>query len=156
MNTQAFQVDRAVAMQTYNEANADGKVLIKKLLGDADFGKITDRVKTFDDILAIAGKTMEQLSAGCETPDEIAYRQVKLIAEVYNEGTLLDPMDTEQVKYFPWFEITPNSGFGLSFCDDACWHSYSYVGLRLCFKSRELAIDAGKKFTEIYANLLIK
>lgn len=155
MDTQFIEIDRALALKTFNEAPADGKVWLKKVLGDA-LGKITDRVKNFDDILAIAGTTIDKLLAGTLTPDEIAYRQVKLIAEVYNEGTALDPTNPNQYKYYPWFEITSGSGFGLSYGGYVTWNSYSGVGVRLCFKSRELAIDAGKKFPEIYANLLIK
>lgn len=155
MEKEFIEIDRALALKTFNAAPADGKVWLKKVLGDA-LGKITDRVKNFDDILAIAGTTMEELTAGCRTPREIADRQVVLIAEVYNEGDVLDPMNTNQYKYYPWFRITPGSGFGLSCYYYDTWSSLSYVGVRHCYKNSDLAIDAGEKFTEIYANLLIK
>jgi hypothetical protein len=145
------------AVKTYPTADNSGKQILKGLFGEKIFNqKITERVKTFDDVLSIAGKTMEDMTRGCVDEQEVANRKVKLIAEVYNEGEVLDPMNTKQVKYYPWFEITPGSGFGLSydFCDS--WGSNADVGVRLCFKSSELAVDAGKKFTEIYASLLIK
>lgn len=115
---------------------------------------ITDRVKTFADIERISGKTLTKRDD--ETTDEFAYRQVKLIAEVYNEGEVLDPMNTAQYKYYPWHKIDSSSGFGLSFGDYVFWYSYSAVGVRLCFKNKDLAIDAGKKFIEIYSQLKIK
>lgn len=115
---------------------------------------IIDRVKTFDDIERISG--IKLIKREDETPDEYAYRQVKLIAQVYNEGETLDPIDTNQWKYYPWHRINNESGVGLS--DDDCdyWYSFSFVGVRLCFKSSELATDAGQKFIEIYSQLKIK
>jgi hypothetical protein len=117
--------------------------------------KITDRIKTFSDVLAVAGRKKEEFEEmPGETADECAYRKLKLIAEVYNEGEVLDSMNTNQYKYYPYFKIVP-SGFGLSYFNYDGWTSYSSVGVRLCFKSSELAIDAGKKFTDIYATFLI-
>ena len=115
---------------------------------------ITDQVKTFADIERISGKQI--IRREDETDDELAYRQVKLIAEVYNEGEVLNPLDTDQWKYFPWFIISKKSGFGLSYGDVGNWYACTDVGSRLCFKSEELAEDAGNKFIEIYTQLLIK
>lgn len=152
-----LKLSESKARQLYPTAPAEWKEVLHESFGEKFFSqKITDRVKTFDDVLAIKGLTLSQLFDGSETKDEIAYKKVKLIAEVYNEGTVLDPMNTNQYKYYPWFRITHGSGFGLSFRDYVRWFTVSCVGVRLCFKSSELAIDAGKKFIEIYADLLIK
>lgn len=35
-------------------------------------------------------------------------------------------------------------------------HSFTYIGSRLAFKSRELAIYCGKQFIEIWINYLFK
>lgn len=115
---------------------------------------IIDRVKTFNDIERISG--IKLIKREDETPDEFAYRQVKLIAQVYNEGDSLDPMDTNQWKYYPWHKINKGSGVGLSCLDCGGWYALSLVGVRLCFKSSELATDAGQKFLEIYSQLKIK
>lgn len=115
---------------------------------------IMDRVKTFDDIERISG--IKLIKREDETPDEYAYRQVKLIAQVYNEGQILDPMDTNQYKYYPWHKINKDSGVGLSCADYVGWAANSHVGVRLCFKSSELATDAGQKFLDIYSQLKIK
>ena len=115
---------------------------------------IMDRVKTFDDIERISG--IKLIKREDETPDEYAYRQVKLIAQVYNEGQILDPMDTNQYKYYPWHKINKDSGVGLSYDVYGYWLTDSDGGVRLCFKSSELATDAGQKFLEIYSQLKIK
>jgi hypothetical protein len=113
--------------------------------------KITDRVEALEDVLLISGRTKESLYNDNDRSDDIARKEIELIAEVYNEETILDPLNTDQYKYFPLHEIDPTSGFGLSYYDYAYWGTYTDVGPRLCFKSAELAIDAGKKFIEVYA-----
>ena len=118
---------------------------------------ITERVKTFEDIEAISGVKLTQRSD--ETDDEFAYRQAKLIAQVYNEGMMLDVANTNEYKYYPWFKITEDklhpSGVGLSYDDYAGWRACTDFGVRLCFKDAQLAIDAGQKFPHIYCKFLI-
>lgn len=154
-----LQVERKNAHSAYNKADAAGKKLLSDLFPN-QFGKITDRVQTFEDILAISGKTMADLQQPGDTDDEVAYKQIKLIRDVYNEGDNPDPFNPKQGKYYPWHEVvkdsTRPSGFGLSYYRYDYWTTHSYVGVRLCFKSAELAIDAGKKFIEIYERLKIR
>jgi hypothetical protein len=82
------------------------------------------------------------------------------LLSVYNEGTVLDAGNTNQYKYYPWFNIVKDSskpsGFGLSCGGCGLWDSFSRVGVRLCFKIEALAMDAGKKFIDIYEDLLIR
>lgn len=123
---------------------------------------ITSRVSGFADILIISGKDPKEfdLRPG-ELPHQLASRKIELVAEVYNEGTVLNAGDTDQWKYYPWHRIVKDaskpSGFGLSYydyCDR--WISGSSVGVRHCFKSEELAIDAGKKFIAEYEDMKIR
>lgn len=155
---QTLQIDKKNARQLYPTAAPEFKTMLEDSFGRAFFSqKITDRVETFADILDIAGKTMEQLVNENDTPDEIAYKQAKLIAQVYNEGTILKPGDN---AYYPWHKIVKDSnhpsGFGLSYLGCVYWAAGSFVGLRLCFKEPALATDAGKKFLTIYENLKIR
>jgi hypothetical protein len=155
---QTLQIEKTNAIAAFNKAEGNTKEVLKTLFGRDVFGKITERVNDFNDIIVIAGRNKEEFEQmPGESEDECAYRKIKLIAEVYNEGTVLDATNTEQYKYYPWFKVTKlPSGFGLSYDGYDRWDSLSNVGVRLCFKSAELAIDAGKKFTDIYASLLIK
>lgn len=155
MSTEILEIKKTNAIAAFKSATAEGKAMLTNLFGTKNlYEKITDRIQTFADVEEVSGIKLTRRSD--ETDDEFAYRQIKLIAEVYNEGTVLDPMNTNQYKYYPWHEITPRSGFGLSYRDAYGWHTLSDVGSRLCFKSAELAADAGKKFIEIYSNLKIK
>ncbi len=150
---QTLQLSANKARELYPTSPQWFKETLEESLGKEFFSqKITDRVESFDDILAISGITIESLVHPNDTPDEIAYKKVKLICEVYNEGWSADWANVNQYKYIPYF--TYKSGFGLS-CDVCVrWFSDALVGSRLCFKSAELAEDAGKKFREIYHDLL--
>lgn len=115
--------------------------------------KITDRIKTFDDVLVELkiSKAIFRNSCSGLLEDEIAYKQVKMIAEVLNEGWVANPFDESQYKYYPYFQVK-NKAF--VFDDYSTWRSTTSVGSRLCFKSSELATYAGKQFIDIYNKLL--
>ncbi len=115
--------------------------------------KITDRIKTFSDVLSALNIDPRDFKEICKNleEDEIAYRQVKLIARVLNEGTEIDAFNQSQYKYYPYFEVE-KSGFSYRYY--GTWFSITSVGSRLCFKSSELAIYAGKTFIDIYTKLL--
>lgn len=116
--------------------------------------KITDRIKTFADVLqALPEKRRDKWAAACANLDNqgIANEKVKLISEVLNEGVEMDAFNQSQIKYYPWFEVKGNA---FVFGDFNFWHSSSCVGSRLCFKSAELATYAGKQFIGIYQDLL--
>jgi hypothetical protein len=160
---ETLQITKENALKAYNSGCADVKKVLENLFDPKTFRpeKITDRVKGWDDILTISGANAKdyELRPG-ESMDELAQRKIKLIAKVYNEGTVLDAGNTSQYKYYPWFEIVKDtakpSGFGLSYNVYGIWLSSSPVGVRLCFKTSDLAMDAGKKFLKIYEDLLIR
>ena len=114
--------------------------------------KVTDRIKTFDDVLKELDIDAAKFLMQCDglSTDEVAYRKVKLIVQALNEGWTPDWTDGQWNKYYPWFEMGGSSGSGFA-CDDYVnWDSVSACGSRLCFKSGELAKYAGKQFTDIY------
>ena len=109
--------------------------------------------------------------------DILAYMKLRIICAALNEGR--EPQFTkDEWRYFPWFILytqkeidhmdedeksrlvyrsrSDASAFGgVAFASahyDAS-RAYAYLGSRLAFKSRELAIYAGKQFIELYADL---
>jgi len=116
--------------------------------------EVTERIKNFDDVLRELEIEPVEFKKQCEglAPDEVAYRQVKLIVKALNEGWVPDWGDGKWNKYYPWFDMGGSSGSGFAYCDYGRWHACSYCGSRFCFKSRELAEYAGKQFTDIYKN----
>jgi hypothetical protein len=116
---------------------------------------VMERIKTVDDILAAHGLTKAQFDTSCESlsDDEKAYRILKMLAETLNEGWKPDWNNSNEIKYYPYFEMGGSSGFRYDDC--AYWRSGSAVGSRLCFKSSKLAEHAGKQFIEVYKQFMV-
>jgi len=117
---------------------------------------IMERIKTIDDVFKWHETTQEEFNDKYEkTPleaDELYYILLKMIVEALNEGWKPDWSNSSEYKYYPWFEMA-SSGF--RFNDYDFWYSFSFVGSRLCFKSRELAEYAGKTFLEEYKKYML-
>lgn len=155
--SETLEISKENAVKAFEEANDKGKALLSNLFGKKVFQKkITDRVKTFLDVLSEAGETLGQFqkrTAGLSI-DAIAYEQVKLLVKVLNEGWVPDWNNSSQYKYTPYFDMRSEAGFGFSYAGYDYWHTRTSVGSRLCFKSSELAKYAGEQFTDIYKELL--
>lgn len=116
--------------------------------------KITDRIKTFQDVLDYIGeKRAQEFDYSCENCSDhnIADKQIELICEVLNEGWVANPFDTAQYKYYPYFQV---SGSAFVFCYYLSWSQATFVGSRLCFKNSDLAVYAGKQFIDLYNKIL--
>lgn len=134
------------ARQIYPEASGDVKTLLEETFGKDFFTKkVTERILNWDDVLAELGITKFD---NYGSDDEVAYRQLKLIAKALNEGWEPNWDNSNQPKWYPWFYM--NSASGFSFLGTYCVLSNSRVSARLCFKTEELANHAAKTFTDIY------
>lgn len=146
---QTLQIDGTKARTLYPTATKEFKTMLEDSFGKEYFSlKITDRVKTFEDACRELGIDPLQFSTTCagDSADEIAYKQIKIIARALNEGWTPNWDNASEYKYYPWFHM--RGGFSYANCD--CWHQFSGVGSRLCFRTSELAEYAGKQFTAIY------
>lgn len=109
---------------------------------------IIKQTPTVDAALAIAGKKLEDFTAPGDTKDETAYKVIKAVVEVLNEGWKPNWSNYDERKYMPWFD-EKEPGFGLSCGDCGGWTTDAAVGSRLCYKSRELC-EHGVKLLETY------
>ncbi len=116
---------------------------------------VMERIKTVADLLADNNIDQEQFDEQLEhfSDDEKAYWIIKLLVKTLNQGWVPDWSNSNELKYYPYFEMQGSSGFRFCVCDG--WGSGSYVGSRLCYKSRALAEYAGKTFTSTYKQLMI-
>ena len=144
------------AIKRLDALEAEAKEIRKLLTVKA--GKITDRIKTFEDALNEIGGVSDNAQIllkynGTDNDMIAAQAQMKLsiIARALNEGWKADWTDHSQYKYYPWFEY--KSGFGFSSANYGNWYADASVGSRLCFKNRELAEYAGKQFQSLYNDL---
>ena len=113
-------------------------------------------------------------------PDEIAYIKLKAIATVLNEGWT-PQFTTDEYRYFPWFYLytqeeidamdeekrsrvvlrsynsaRANGGVAYAYALSDSSDANTLYGSRLAFKTRELAVYAGKQFTEIWADFVFR
>lgn len=118
---------------------------------------IKERVKTFEDALAIVGASenlkmlLDYNGIDKDMLASVAHAKLSIIAKALNEGWAPDWEDSDDYKYYPWFEYKAGVGFSDSNCER--WRTVTSVGSRLCFKSSELALYAGKQFQGLYNDL---
>lgn len=143
-------------------ADESGKKLLETLyptvlLNEKSTPKIVDfkSIKTFKDACEVLGINEDEFFASCSsnvTDDEVAYKQLKIVAKALNGDWTPNWADSNEYKYFPWFDMRP--GFAFSDSDYDIADAGTYLGSRLCYKSSEIAKYAGDQFTEIYQQFL--
>lgn len=144
---------------------------------------VTERIKTFEDARRELGSAhplveeYETITCRCGglSTDILAYMKLRIICAALNEGW--EPQfSKDEWRYFPWFvlytkeenyvdEDEVSRGYSYAIADGGVSYAYAYlgasntyanVGSRLVFRSRELAIYAGKQFIKLYADLNYK
>ena len=146
---------------------------------------VTDRIKTFNDALIELGpnhplvKEYEAICKADVTENTIVYSRLCVITAAMNEGWTPRFVEGEY-RYFPYFYLYTNeeisrmseeekssvvfrsnsSAYAYGGVAYACAYNDSVyvanVGSRLAFKTEELAEYAGKQFTKLYAEYLLK
>lgn len=143
---------------------------------------VMERVKTFKDACNELGIehdkwVQDKKDLGLEA-DVIAYLKLRIIAAALNEGWK-PQFTTDEYRYFPWFYLYTQSeidemseeeksrvvdrsgssafgGVAYALTGVGSSHTYTYIGSRLAFKTRELAEYAGRQFVEIWADYVFK
>ena len=155
MQTIKIEIPKGRKIETFNDSKGD--VTFKVSHDDAAKAKLPamERIKTVDDILFDNNLSIDDFEESCHglDPDERAYKVLKMLTKSLNEGWTPNWSDSNESKYYPYFEMGGSSGF--RFNDFGFWHSASYVGSRLCFKTRALAEYAGKQFTDVYKKFMV-
>lgn len=158
MKTLKIELSQADAVAFYTNSNASGKELLEKKFGKEIFNlNITDKVKTFEDACAVLNLnpydvlthkgtffTVKQRRAN-------AFDKLEVIIQAVNEGWQPYWNDSNQAKFFPWFEYKSK---GFSLCVVYCAYLGASVPSCLCFKSRELATYVATQFNTIYNEYL--
>lgn len=152
MSTQTLQITKANARKLFPTASGEFKQMLIDTFGEEFFSmKITDRIKTFKDACDALGLDPDnciQDATGTDGGALQAYAMMFIIARALNEGWQPNWDNSSEYKYYPWFDMRSGVGFSGSGYDDSA--AGTDVGSRLCFKSSELAIYAGKQFADIY------
>lgn len=144
--------------------------------------EVRERIKTFEDACREIGIDAEawnrdKISLGLE-PDVLAFLKLRIIVKALNEGW--EPRFTEdECRYYPWFILYTGEEYnkldeeeksrvvfrsydsagalgGVSYAsasNDSSFASAS-VGVRLAFKTSELAAYCGRQFLDIWADFV--
>lgn len=153
-----LQIDENEARQLYKTASNEFKTTLEDTFGKDFFtGSIMDRIKTYEDAcdeLGINPLDEDKLTEFGLAKDDIAYRKLKVITRVLNEGWVADVCDTNVRRYYPWF--CPNgspSSFAFLGSNCGCSDAHAGSGSRLKFKTSELAEYAAKQFIDIWKDI---
>lgn len=142
---------------------------------------VRKRIKTFEDACHEIGIDAEawnrdKISLGLE-PDVLAFLKLRIIVKALNEGW--EPRFTEdECRYYPWFILYTGEEYnkldeeeksrvvyrsssyayalgGVSYAYASVDSSFtSAVGVRLAFKTSELAAYCGRQFLDIWADFV--
>ena len=160
MKTVKLKLSEDKARSLYPDAAPEFRAVLEETFGKGFFRtNPMEWIDDFDDVLEFHGLAPSAFTAQCKglAPDEVAYKQLKLIVAAYNGNELPDWDDSDQRKYYPWFDMRSaaagGSAAGFSLCGVDLVRECSNVGSRLVFLNRDHALDAVEKFLPIYKAL---
>ena len=87
-----------------------------------------------------------------------AYNRLCTIAQAWNKADDFTPdfSNRNQTKWFPWFVYSDDAaGFVCAATDSTASYANAYVGSRLCFKTRERAMQFGKQFIDLWNDVFL-
>lgn len=88
----------------------------------------------------------------------IAFNRLCTIAQAWNKEDDFTPdfSNRNQEKWFPWFVYSNDAaGFVCALADGTATGADAAVGSRLCFKTRERAMQFGKQFIDLWNDILL-
>lgn len=88
----------------------------------------------------------------------VALNELFTIAEAWNKADNFVPdfSDAGQPKYFPWFVYDKGTaGFVCAYTTYTATYTHANFGSRLCFKTRNRAIQFGKQFVGLYNQVFL-
>lgn len=117
-----------------------------------------ESIKTVEDALNVTG--MPATPEFNEVPEELrdyfkAVYEAVVITKALVGDWKADWNDWDQRKWFPWFDM---SSGGFVFNGTCYAYSSAAAGYasRLCFPTRDMAEYAGKTFTDVYSQIILK
>lgn len=83
----------------------------------------------------------------------VNYQTAVVLIRAINEKREPDWNNTNESKYFNYFDMRGSSGF--RFGGHASWNSLTYVGSRLCFFKPEHGKYLAEKFPDVFKNFML-
>ena len=155
------------------------------LVDDEKPQNVMERIKTFEDAVVelsnramngdkYAGKLLDEwkISSQVSSKDLLAYLKLRIITSALNEGwkPKFIPREYRWAPYFLLYtkeeiekmnaetraRVVLRSAVSFAYANYDSVRASAYIESLLAFKSKELAEYAGKQFTEIYADFILK
>jgi len=157
MGKELLEVSKANALRAWRESDNKGQAMLENLYGKETFENqdVRDRIKTFEDAMRETGSPDVPDFSNLpkeQQPYFVAQYKMFVIAKALNEGWEPDWNNSNQLKWRPWFKMSPSS---FSFYDSYYEYDFAHAGSgsRLHVKSEELAIYIGKQFLDIWRDI---
>lgn len=145
---------------------------------------VMDRVKTFEDACIETGTDIQAFNEMTKNLDEhvVTYMKLSIIVKALNEDDKFPYFTKDEWRYYPYFWLytkdeyekmnakdrekisrilfrssnNAHSGGGVACACalDGASNASDYVGARLAFRNKELALYAGKQFIDLYVKHL--
>jgi hypothetical protein len=147
-------VDDKTAREIYPTAAPALKAILEDSYPKDFFkGKITDRIKTFEDACEYNNTNPNASKFIVGTRQQRHQERVAEITKALNEGWVPN-YDDGEYKYTPWFYLDKP---GFRFDDSGFTFTLSAAGggSRFAFKTRELSDYAGRQFLQEYKNWMM-
>ncbi len=147
-------LQKSTAKKIYPDSPEWFKQVLEENFGKELFKKRSfEDIKTLEDAADETGHSKVYLKMqDPESTDEWAYRMLKMVIKAINQGWTPDWSNSDQYKWWPYFNLSSGSGFSGS--GSGYDFSYSRVGSRLCFESEAKSNYAAKQFSELYKQFL--
>jgi len=142
-------LQKSTAKQLYPVVPDWFQKVLSDTFGTELFKKKTfEDIKTFEDACEELGIDPETVTHKNDTPDEAAYKKLKIVIKAINKDWVPDWNDKSQRKWWPYFNLSSGSGFSDS--ASSFYYGLTYVGSRLCFESEAKSNYAATQFNELY------
>ena len=164
MNKKFFMVfvecEKAPVVKHDTRKKAEKEVYVLESTSMATPDKINMIVSTYEKALDYLGR--ENNVCMCGIADKhgkamIAIHKLITIAEAWNKADnfIPDYDNTNQYKWFPWFQKRGTAGFVFAFTNYTSSYANATFGSRLCFSTSERAEQFGKQFIDLWNDFLL-
>lgn len=153
-----LQINEKDARRLYKDGSSEFRTVLETTFGKEFFnGKVTDRVKTYEDACEELGEQVLNEPALLKlgvTPHEIITRRLETITRALNGGKVIDVYSGED-RWYPYFYHNGSpSAFAFDYSSFDTSYAYAGSGSRLSFVSKELSDYAGSQFIDLYRQLI--
>ena len=146
-------VDWAKAIEAYQLATPDQRLVLESIFGREAFAPSwqEDLKLACNDLGLNWSDAFPCVSTNHKEVEVInAYAALRILAKWVRGDWEPDWNDVRQGKYCPWFDLRADFSLG----EYVCGVTTSTVGSRLCFPTKQMALDFATKYIDLYKIIL--